>query len=197
MKWFWQIDPEFRFHVLQRQTSIFLPQEQFEPKMKPSYLTIQPINMVVFWLLSRLTNIINAKVWFLCNFCDDFTNPTPPSLVWLTVVNHLCSTLRTLLNITWQWKLLPTNGHRLLLRSPSAIILRPKDFLNFFLSSRRLWLHSHSTGVPVTWYFRTCFLWDHILRGCTKLHIWTTLQLSQCSRKAVSVCSVLSKSTLD
>ena len=49
-------------------TSIFLPQEQFEPKMKPSYLTIQPINMVVFWLLSRLTNIINAKIWFLCNF---------------------------------------------------------------------------------------------------------------------------------
>ena len=90
-----------------------------------------------------------------------------------------------------------TNGHRLPLRSPSAIILRPKDFLNFFLFSRRLWLHSHSTGVPVTWYFRTCFLWDHILRGCTKLHIWTTLQLSQCSRKAVSVCSVLSKSTLD
>ena len=90
-----------------------------------------------------------------------------------------------------------TNGHRLPLRSPSAIILRSKDFLNFFLFSRRLWLHSHSTGVPVTWYFRTCFLWDHILRGCTKLHIWTTLQLSQCSRKAVSVCSVLSKSTLD
>ena len=77
MKWFWQVDPEFRFHVLQRQTTIFLPQEQFEPKMKPSYLTIQPVNMVVFWLLSRLTNIINAKVWFLCNFCDGFTNPTP------------------------------------------------------------------------------------------------------------------------
>ena len=68
---------EFRFHVLQRQTSIFLPQEQFEPKMKPSYLTIQRVNMVVFWLLSRLTNIINAKIWFLCNFWDVFTNPTP------------------------------------------------------------------------------------------------------------------------
>lgn len=54
---------------------------------------------------------------------------------------------------TWQWKLLPTNGHRLLLRSPSAINFAPKDFLNFFsYLSRQLWLHSHSTGVPVTWY---------------------------------------------
>ena len=49
-----------------------------------------------------------------------------------TVVNHLSSTLRTLLNITWQWKLLPTNGHRLLLRSSSAINFAPQGFSKFF-----------------------------------------------------------------
>jgi len=98
---------------------------------------------------------------------------------------------------TWQWKLLPTNGHRLLLRSPSAINFAPKDFLNFFLSFTTTLTSLTLHGGACDMVFRTCFLWDHILRGCTKLHIWTTLQLSQCSRKAVSVCSVLSKSTLD
>ena len=51
-----------------------------------------------------------------------------------TVVNHLSSTLRTLLNITWQWKFLQRMDIVCYCDLHLQLILRPKDFLNFFLS---------------------------------------------------------------
>ena len=72
----------------------------------------------------------------------------PPSSIILS------STLRTLLNITWQWKLLPTNGHRLLLRSSSAINFAPQGFSKFF---------------PI---FHDNFDFTHTPRGC----LWHGIQ---------------------
>jgi len=55
---------------------------------------------------------------------------------------------------TWQWKLLPTNGHRLLLRSPSAINFAPQGFSKFF---------------PI---FHDNFDFTHTPRGC----LWHGIQ---------------------
>ncbi len=52
----------------------------------------------------------------------------PPSSIILS------STLRTLLNITWQWKFLQRMDIVCYYDLHLQLILRPKDFLNFFLS---------------------------------------------------------------